>query len=209
MENPLGLPSLVPFKHQELPAWTTQTDHYTNKQFIKRKWKIELQALFSRPFGSDEDSPTHICLTTCDNRVYWLHGQSFKRKLVAEGHNTSAGGVPFNNDFGGDRKTHLCYTVHQRSGDTYPSTCIYDVGSPVVQVPANRKANIFNSLYWQRCDGTVRNALDEYLISILPKHQKKLAVKLGDVIEPKQEKVSEFDMATFETWKDTFIRRFM
>lgn len=170
----------------------------------------------SRPKKKSAVKPTrahYIWFETCDEQRYWVWGSCFDRKLVSEDLNTSGSKVPlknyqghkipFNNELGGRGGPHLSYFVHAHSDeDTNPKTCIWYAGDPVVQLPVDRKANVFNSLYWQRCDGTVRNALEEVLTS-------NLVVRLRDVIEPRLAGgPTAEDMAKFDRWKNTFITRF-
>lgn len=143
----------------------------------------------------------YIWLETCDQQRCWMWGSCFDRKLVSEDLNTSGGKVPFNDKLGISGLVLYYFVCGHADEDTHPRTCIYNAGNPVIQLPADRKANVFNSLYWQRCDGTVRNALDEVLTS-------NLTVRLRDVIEPRLGGgPTAEDMAKYDRWKDTLIIR--
>ncbi len=67
--------------------------------------------------------------------------------------------IPYNDDCA--KGAHMCYWGHGREDVTKKSCKLR--GGHLVQPPANSDANISNPIYWRRCDGSLRNALDEPL----------------------------------------------
>lgn len=167
----------------------------------------------------DDQKASYISLLTCDNCCAWITcWEGFRRKFVKKALNKAdETTVPLNDPFCSG--AHLGYLVHGK-GDLsrYSPTCILP-GGHVIQPPHERKPNVFNTVYWRRCDGTYRNSLDEKLVN--PNGSDRLhtlqKVRLGDVLVPwpqwecpeQQRAAYERDLATYEKFKDCFVTRFI
>lgn len=175
----------------------------------------------SRPENNRIDTrvPRHISFMTCDNNVLWINcTEGFRRKFVDEYlnvFNLPCDHIPYNDKY--CQGTHICYWVHGRADDCKTSCKLS--GGHLIQPSANSPANVFNSIYWRRCDSTYRNALDETL-----KHEDgsdlrhtMFRVKLAEVLTPlrgwqapKHRAVQyQNDLAKFEKYKDAYVVRFM
>lgn len=167
----------------------------------------------------DTRIPRYISFMTCDNNSLWIKcPEGFRRKFVDEDlniPNLPGERIPYNDDY--CQGSHLCYWVHGRE-DVSKSSCKLR-GGHLVQPPANCPANVFNSIYWRRCDGTLRNALDETLKHDDGSDRSHLMfrVRLRDVLEPLPNwsaaklKAEDYDkdLAKYEKFKNAFVARFM
>jgi len=167
----------------------------------------------------DTRVPRHISFMTCDDNVVWIHCTTgFRRKFVDEHLNVltqPCDHVPYNDKYW--QGTHICYWVHGKA-DACKTSCKLN-GGHLIQPSANCPANLFNTIYWRRCDGTLRNALDETL-----KHEDgsdlrhtMFRVKLNEVLTPlhgwqaPKHKVAQYqnDLAKFDRSKGAHVVKFM
>lgn len=165
----------------------------------------------------DTHKPRIISYVTCDNHSILVGcPRGFRRKFVRKNLNTSDDfSRPFNDPLNG----HLSYCIHARGQPgPYKWTCQLS-GECIIQPPADRYPNVFNTIYWPRCDGTYQNALDDRLqnadgtlrLHVIHK------VRLKDVLEPfplweyanEHEHAYKRDLARYEDYKDAFVTRIL
>lgn len=156
-----------------------------------------------------------LSFVTCDNHSIFIScPQGFRRKFVRKNLNTPDElSRPFNDPSDG----HLCYCIH---GEGQPGpfkwTCQLS-GECIIQPPADRHPNLFNTIYWPRCDGTYQNAFDDMLRKSdgTPRLHVMYKIRLKDVLEPfplwgyanGTEHRYQRDLARYDECKDAFVTR--
>ena len=180
-----------------------------------------------KPVPSDSVSPEilgTVDFVTCDNTILQIECPTrFQRRLVPDDQNTpNQAGIRFNDAIGEDSDLgkYIAYYVHCRNGSSDQSdTDCKNFSIYHIQQPASG-ANVFNSIYWPACDGSLQNSLGHRLMNVEGFLQHKLfRARLKDVLmlrqdfeepapAPTQEKASRTrDEVLYQKLKDCFVDR--